>query len=134
MKKTHIIGIIIIFVAIGIIVGSFSESSTYTDFTKAFEHEDKEFHIVGTLDRSSEIIYDPMENPMLTTFYMFDNDSTRKKVRLLKSKPQDFERSESIVLIGKAKGDEFVADEILMKCPSKYNEGNTIEAKASTGN
>jgi cytochrome c-type biogenesis protein CcmE len=127
MKKTHIIAIIVIFVAIAIIIGSFSESSTYTTFTKAFENEGKEFHIVGVLDRSSEVIYDPMEDPMLTTFYMFDNDSIRKRVRLLKSKPQDFERSESLVLIGKVKGEDFVASEILMKCPSKYNEGNTIE-------
>jgi cytochrome c-type biogenesis protein CcmE len=38
------------------------------------------------------------------------------------SKPQDFERSEQIVLTGKMKGDEFVATDILMKCPSKYKD------------
>lgn len=42
---------------------------------------------------------------------------------LHKSVPQDIEKSEQIVLIGKMKGEEFHATEILMKCPSKYNDG-----------
>ena len=36
------------------------------------------------------------------------------------TKPNDFERSEQIVIIGKMKGEEFAASGILMKCPSKY--------------
>lgn len=40
----------------------------------------------------------------------------------MKAKPQDFERSEQVVLTGKMDGDEFVATEILMKCPSKYKD------------
>ena len=45
-----------------------------------------------------------------------------KPVVLHKSKPQDFEKSEQIVLIGKIKDDVFHANDILMKCPSKYND------------
>ena len=53
-----------------------------------------------------------------------------RKVIFLGSKPQDFERSEQIVLTGKMKGDEFLASKILMKCPSKYveDEMQLIEA------
>ena len=54
---------------------------------------------------------------------MIDNKGIEKKVVLYKSVPQDFQKSEQIVLIGKMKGDEFHANEILMKCPSKYNDG-----------
>ena len=39
----------------------------------------------------------------------------------MKSKPQDFEKSEQIVVIGKMEAGNFVASDILMKCPSKYN-------------
>jgi cytochrome c-type biogenesis protein CcmE len=53
---------------------------------------------------------------------MFDNAGAEKKVVLHKNKPQDFERAEQIVLIGKMEGEEFHASEILMKCPSKYND------------
>jgi len=44
------------------------------------------------------------------------------------SKPQDFERSEQIVLTGKMEGGEFRASKILMKCPSKYNK-DEVEVK-----
>jgi len=37
-------------------------------------------------------------------------------------KPQDFERSEEITMKGHATDSAFVAREILMKCPSKYND------------
>ena len=55
---------------------------------------------------------------------MLDNNGVEREVFLQKAKPQDFERSEQIVLIGKAKNDVFVAREILMKCPSKYDDGS----------
>ena len=54
---------------------------------------------------------------------MYDNKGIENKVVLHKTKPQDFERSEQIVIIGKMEGEEFHANEILMKCPSKYNDG-----------
>lgn len=45
---------------------------------------------------------------------------------LAKAKPQDFERSEQIVVTGSMKDNQFYADEILMKCPSKYKEEITL--------
>ena len=49
---------------------------------------------------------------------------TIKKVLYHGTKPQDFERSEQIVLVGKMKEEgDFQASSILMKCPSKYNDG-----------
>ena len=53
---------------------------------------------------------------------MIDNKGVEKKVVLNKNKPQDFERSEQIVLIGQMEGQEFHASDILMKCPSKYED------------
>jgi cytochrome c-type biogenesis protein CcmE len=48
------------------------------------------------------------------------------------TKPQDFERSEQIVLTGQMVGSEFHASGILMKCPSKYTQDKieVTEAKA----
>ncbi len=134
MKKTHIIAILIIAVSIAFIIGSVSDSSSYTDFEQAFENQGKEYHIVGTLDRTADIIYNPEINANLTQFTMIDNTGERRKVMLNKSKPQDFERSESVVLIGKANGDEFHASEMLMKCPSKYKEEGTFEYEETAGN
>ena len=127
MKKIHIIGIVIIAVAIGTIFTTLSSTSTYASFTEAANEPDSEFHVVGKLNKEKETVYDPQINANLFTFYMIDNKGKECKVLLHKNKPQDFERSEQIVLIGKMQGESFEASDILMKCPSKYNEGKVQE-------
>lgn len=127
MKRSHIIAIIVIAVAIAAIAGSLAETSTYADFTEAFSNPGREYHVVGTLDRTEPIVYEPTIDPHRTTFTMKDEKGERRQVHLLQAKPQDFERSESVVLIGRVVDDEFMATDILMKCPSKYNEENKIE-------
>jgi cytochrome c-type biogenesis protein CcmE len=123
MKKLHIIGIIIIAVAIGVIFVSLKNTSTYADFSEALANPGKEYHVVGKLDKSRPLVYEPRINPDEFIFSMIDNKGVAKQVVLHKSKPQDFEKSEQIVLIGKMDGDNFHANDILMKCPSKYNDG-----------
>lgn len=123
MKKIHIVGIIVIAVAIGVIITSLKNTTSYADFNEAVENPDKEYHVVGKLNKEKPMIYDPKINPDEFTFTLIDNKGVEKTVILHKNKPQDFERSEQIVIIGKMKGDQFHANEILMKCPSKYNDG-----------
>lgn len=128
MKRSHIISIVIIAVAIGALIGSLSDSSTYADLAQAMANPGKEYHVVGVLDRSQDIVYEPSLNASLTTFTMKDLEGKTCTVHLNKAKPQDLERSERLVLIGKAnKNGEFEAHDMLMKCPSKYNEENKIE-------
>ena len=122
MKKLHIIGIVIIAIAIGVIFVSLKNTSTYADFTEALANPGKEYHVVGKLDKSQPLIYEPRVNPDEFLFSMVDNKGVVKRVVLHKSKPQDFEKSEQIVLIGQMEGGNFHANDILMKCPSKYNE------------
>ena len=63
-----------------------------------------------------------MKDPNYFSFFMKDDKGVEKKVILNQSKPQDFEMSEQIVVTGTMKGNDFVADEILLKCPSKYKD------------
>ena len=127
MKKIHIIGIIIIAVAIGAIMTAVIDASTYVDFLTADKNPQKEFHVIGKLDLNKEMTYDPQKDANLFTFYATDTLGNEKKVILHKSKPQDFEKSEKIVMIGKSDGNEFHAKDVLMKCPSKYNERSTLK-------
>lgn len=122
MKKLHIIGLIVIAISIALILVSLGNTSTYANFAEASEHPEKEYHVVGKLDRNLPQIYEPQVNPDEFRFTLIDNAGLSKSVVLHKSKPQDFEKSEQIVLIGSMQGDEFHANDILMKCPSKYNE------------
>ena len=120
MKKSHIVGIVVIAIAIGAIFASLGDASTYASFSTAQNHEGREYHVVGKLDKSKEMIYQPEKDPNIFTFYMKDSDSTERKVTLHQAKPQDFEHTEQIVAIGKCVGTEFHASSVLMKCPSKY--------------
>jgi len=123
MKKLHIVGIIVIAVAIGVIFTSLQSSASYSDFSEASNNPDTEYHVVGKLNKTIPVQYDPRINADECSFLMTDNKGVEKRVVLHKSVPQDMEKSEQIVLIGKMKGQEFHANEILMKCPSKYNDG-----------
>ncbi len=123
MKKLHVIGIVIIAVAIGVIFISLKNTSTYADFSEAIANPEKEYHVVGKLDKTQPQLYDPKINADQFMFSLIDNKGISKQVVLHKSRPQDFEKSEQIVLIGKMEGNDFHANDILMKCPSKYNDG-----------
>ncbi len=127
MKKVHILGIILIAVAIGAIFTTLNNTSTYADFTEAAKNPGSEFHVVGKLNKEKEAVYEPKVDANLFTFYMIDNKGVESKVILHKNKPQDFKSSEQIVLIGQMQGQEFHASDILMKCPSKYNDGKPEE-------
>ena len=67
MKRSHIIAIVIIAVAIGALIGSLADSSTYADLEEATANPGKEYHVVGTLDRSQAIVYEPSLNASLTS-------------------------------------------------------------------
>lgn len=123
MKKLHIIGIVVIVMLFAIIISSISESSTYATFSTAVANEGKSYHVVGKLNMEKDFIYNPEKNANIFGFYLVDTEGKEMKVLFNDSKPQDFEKSEQIVVIGKVVGDEFrvAKGDLLMKCPSKYN-------------
>ncbi len=124
MKKTHIVLIVLIVVAVASMFAMLGNSSTYADFAQAAGMDaDEEVHVVGTLARNKPLIYNPEKDPNRFEFDLIDRKGEERHVVLLKSKPQDFERSQQIVVIGSFRKNEFVASSILMKCPSKYNNG-----------
>jgi cytochrome c-type biogenesis protein CcmE len=129
MKKIHIVGLIFIAFAIGAIITLASDYSQYETFSGAKGETKKDFEVVGFLSKSKEMYYDPQKDPNYFTFYMKDKDSVECKVILYNSMPQDFQRSEQIVVTGRMKGDDFEAQKILMKCPSKYKQDEVVLSK-----
>ena len=131
MSKVHIFLLLLIVVAAGVILSTVDESSSYEDFATAEANPGKEFHVVGTLHNPEAMQYDPLKDPNLFRFYLKDQAGLVRQVVYHDSKPQDFERSEQVVIIGSMKGSEFEASKILTKCPSKYNEDSLELAPAS---
>lgn len=131
MKIKSIIGIVVIAVAIAVIISVYTDSSTYGSFNDAQKTE-SELHVVGKLNKKKELHYNPVVDANYFAFYMVDNKGEECKVVFNGTKPQDFERSEQIVLTGQMQGKEFHASKILMKCPSKYTQDKVevTEAKA----
>ncbi len=125
MRKSAIIGLITIAICIGFLVSLNADTDTYSNFTEAAS-SDKEEHVMGYWEKSKGMHYDAVKDPNHFAFFMKDEKGKVKQVVLNGTKPQDFERSEKIVLIGKMENDTFYASKILMKCPSKYND-NLVE-------
>lgn len=132
MKKTHIIGLVAIALAISSLMVIADNTSSYTNFATAMEESDRNHQIVGHLCIDKPVVYNPEVDANSFSFFMKDENGKEQKVICKKEKPSEFERSEQIVLKGKMQGNVFVAHDILLKCPSKYqdekiqNQGNII--------
>ncbi|WP_316765314.1 cytochrome c maturation protein CcmE [Pedobacter frigiditerrae] len=121
MRKSAIIGLITIAICIGFLVSLNAETDTYSNFNEA-SSSNKEEHVIGHWEKTKGTHYDAIKDPNHFAFYMKDEKGDVKKVVLNGTKPQDFERSEKLVVIGKMENETFRASKILMKCPSKYND------------
>jgi cytochrome c-type biogenesis protein CcmE len=140
MAKGHIIALVVIAVAISMIITTFGDASEYVTFREAFSRAKGGntglIHVVGTLKKDAqgkilETYYNPAVNPNLFTFTLIDTEKEAQKVTFKNPKPTDFDRSEQIVVIGRVVNNEFIAEKILMKCPSKYQE-NKLETKEAS--
>ncbi len=138
MKLSQFLILLVLAVAIAIVVGTTGDAGEYVNFEKAraeaAEGNNESFHVVGTMVKdanghAADFVYDPKVDPNYFSFKLIDDKGKTAKVIYLNPKPQDIERSEKVVVIGKAQADgEFLAEKILLKCPSKYQEGNVETA------
>ena len=122
MKTIHIVIILVLVIAIAVVITTISDSSTYSDFAESAKSPGKELHIIGKLNRSKPLEYDARKDANKFTFYLIDSKGVEKQVVYHNAKPQDFEKSEKVVVIGSMQGDVFIAKSLLLKCPSKYND------------
>ena len=135
MKKSHILAIGIIAVAVIILISTAGDTSSYVTFKEAQNisknNGSTKVHVVGTLrkDTNGQVqdIY-PSADKLSFSFVMLDENDMAQEVYYNEPMPADFQRSEQVVIIGSYQKDIFVADKILLKCPSKYQEE---EIKAS---
>ncbi|NJC25149.1 cytochrome c maturation protein CcmE domain-containing protein [Neolewinella antarctica] len=126
MKKSYILALLMVIGAVCLVYfSSDQEVARYRSFAEA-STTGTSVKLVGTLVKDKPMDYNPLENPDLFSFYLKDEQGTERRVNLTQAKPQDFEMSESIVLSGKMVGEEFLATDIQMKCPSKYKDEESM--------
>ena len=62
---------------------------------------------------------------------MRDGEGVVREVHYLNPKPANFEDAEQLVVEGQLQNDVFVAEHILVKCPSKYNDERGLQQMQS---
>lgn len=102
----------------------------YMNFAQAAE-TGTSAHVVGEWVEDRQFQYDRDRN--VFSFYMKDEAGSIRQVNYPNPKPANFEDAERLVVNGRAVGDVFVADHILVKCPSKYNDGAEFESTSTSG-
>ncbi len=126
MKKKYIIGIAIAAVFVAIAIYSYSSNTIdYSNFGPA-KTSGKKVQIIGSWVKAKPAEYNGEKN--LFTFYMLDKENKEAKVIFNGPKPNNFALANYFVVTGKFQGNDFIASDILTKCPSKY-EGTIKDVK-----
>jgi len=129
MKVSHIILIAVIAAAVGIIITSAGDSSTYVTFDQAWQQAEtgnrQNLHVVGELkkDASGDVTgITRGVDKVSFSFVMVDDNGREQLVQYNEPMPTDFTKSEKVVVVGSYREETFIANKILLKCPSKYQE------------
>lgn len=129
MKKSHIIAIVVIAACIGIIIATAGDASTYVSFDQAYQMASTgnktQIHVVGDLKKDAQgniIGLEKSQDNLSFSFLLIDESGKEQKVYYNEPMPPDFSRSEKVVVIGGYQNNTFLANKILLKCPSKYQE------------
>ena len=129
MKKSHIIALAVIAVAIAIIMTTAGDASSYVTFEQAYQMSTagnhKSIHVVGELkkDNAGHIVEMERGADMVSfSFVLVDDNGKEQKVYYNEPMPPDFTKSEKVVVIGHYQAEVFIAEKILLKCPSKYQD------------
>ncbi|HNX23143.1 MAG TPA: cytochrome c maturation protein CcmE [Spirochaetota bacterium] len=94
--------------------------SPYVTFQYAEKHPGKYVQIIGKRAKDTEVTHSAAG----FTFTLIDESGSRLTIFHNGVKPQNFEHTEQVVVLGKYSSDKtiFEADKVLVKCPSKYEK------------
>ena len=129
MKPKLLFGLLLVIASIGFGVTAFKNSLTpYISFAEA-KRSGVNSQVNGTLADPAAVKYDAEKSEL--QFALRDEKNEVMPVVYRGVKPANFEQATSVVAIGQYKGGHFEAEQLLVKCPSKYQaEGGTAPAQA----
>ncbi|MDN5201654.1 cytochrome c maturation protein CcmE [Fulvivirgaceae bacterium BMA10] len=138
MKTSYIFGLVIIAVAVAIIISTAGDASSYVTFKDAKEMaengDESSIHVVGQLKKNEHgkvVGIQPSQDKLSVTFVLVDENGQEQRVFYKEPMPTDLMKSENVVVIGSYKNDIFMADKLLLKCPSKYQEESISISEAN---
>ncbi len=122
MKKSHIIILVLLAFTIGLFASKLGNVDSYANYDDAKSKEGTKVQLTGMLVKEKPIVYDPQKDPNSFSFYLTDETGKQFQVICNDDLPRDLEKVDKIVLTGEMRGETFYASDILVKCPSKYQE------------
>jgi cytochrome c-type biogenesis protein CcmE len=130
MKPRVIIGVVAIVGFTSLLMINLGQSiESYVDFEEAENRTGNRVHVVGNFVPDMPHGYNTQTR--MFTFHMQDNNGNVRRVSYNKPKPANFDDAESLVVIGKLRNGIFYSDDMLIKCPSKYNDASEFEMTAT---
>lgn len=116
IKPVHIIGIVVIVAALLFGAGTFESALTpYVPIAEAMTAQGL-VQVSGLVD-GGKSAYDANGN---FTFVLTDDKGNKLPVLYKRVKPANFDQAVGVVAIGRQRNGMFEADQLLVKCPSKY--------------
>lgn len=124
MNVKRIVGIVAIVLFTSLLMVNFGNSiSTYVTFEDAADRSNA--HVVGVLDDTQPFGFST--ESMQFSFHMKDQEGNVRRVVYPRPQPNNFEQATQLVVIGHMRNNTFYAEDMLMKCPSKYNDASEAE-------
>ncbi len=119
-KKIIVFISAVVLLTVSIILMSDDLFSPYVSFSYAEAHPGKYVQVIGKRGKGDEVKHDEKG------FYFSMTEDSGAKLNVYHSgvKPLNFEHTEQVVVLGKFSKDNstFIADKVLVKCPSKYEK------------
>ena len=124
MRAKYVIGIAVIVAAAVFGALEFQGAMTpYVDFNEAVASQ-KRCQIMGEIQHD-ETTYETATQTLL--FTVVDDTGQPLEIAYRGIMPGNFEQATSVVAKGRYNGRRFEADELLVKCPSKYQGGEITD-------
>ncbi|RYG25929.1 cytochrome c maturation protein CcmE [bacterium] len=104
----------------GVVVAFTSNASPYVTISQAKTSGGDNLHLAGVMQK------DTFQQDITTgrmTFDLKDSDGKTITVEHIGSRPASLMDADKVVAIGALKDGRFVSHDLLVKCPSKYDEG-----------
>ncbi|MCH8569120.1 MAG: cytochrome c maturation protein CcmE [Balneolales bacterium] len=129
MKPRVIVGTVAIVAFTSLLMWNFGNSiGSFVGFEEA-EQSGARVHVVGTWVETMPHGFD--RERMVFTFHMKDEAGEVRRVSFNRPKPNNFEDAESLVVIGTMRNGVMYSDDMLVKCPSKYNDASNLELSSN---
>lgn len=98
---------------------------SYVSFEEAEERGSSKSYVIGTW--VDDMPHGFNNDSRTFNFHMKDESGNVRRVVFNNAKPANFEDADQLVIKGTMSNGVFYSDDMLVKCPSKYNDSGPVE-------